>query len=346
MVNSLKKYLLLATLALLTLAGAAMAQTKVVPTLSEECGKWGAEVKDKKENGKGGERATVYFEDFHIKRSKKKANHSRDCNAKVEVTIPAGKRLKFISAVVEGSAKLYKKSKAEVSLKADIDLMDQQFSDKVKMKKSGDFKLSAEVDDPTFSKCSDKEQVMTIDLDLRAYLKHRGKGTSVLEMDDLNSGHNFTCNWQWKNCGGKIPPPFQKPLTTYYKFHGERAYKAMVDISDDSGKYQADDKGVYGLLTHIEYSDDKMNAKGQWLEEGYSGWFNWMMIDATTGRFRGSFGKEVKGADGIVRQVHDGEWWGYYSDATEDEDDSEDDSEDEDDSEEEEDEDDSSADDR
>lgn len=325
-------------LALLTLASTGLAQTKVVPTLSDECGKWGAEVKPKPKNGKGGERATVYFEDFHIKLAKKRANKSRDCHAKVEVTIPAGQQLKFISAVVEGSAKLYKKSKAEVSLKAEIDLMDEKFSDMTKMKKSGDFKLSAEVEDPTFTVCSKKEQVMTIDLDLRAYLKHRGKGTSVIEMDDLNSGHNFTCNWQWNKCDNDdedVPTPFQRKMDTYYKFHGERAYQAMVSITGDSGYYTADDKGVRGNLSSIEYSDDMMNAKGSWSERGYSGWFNWVMIDKKTGRFRGSFGKEFVAADGTVQRVSDGEWWGYYaetSDSENDSEDEEDDSEDSDDS--------------
>lgn len=303
---------------LLALSTAASAQ--VEPTLSEECGKWSAEIKPKPENGEGGERATVYFEDFHIKLAKSKENRSRDCHAKVKVTVPKGKALKFISAVVEGSAKLHKKSKAEVSLKADIDIYDKQFSDKVKLKKSGKFAVEAAIDDPEFTKCSNKAQVMTIDLDLRAYLKHRGKGTSVLELDDLNKNHHFTCNWQWKDCEDPTPPPFQKPLTTYYKFENERAYKALVSIKGDSGSYAADDKGVEGELSDISYKEGGLKAEGRWSEEGYDGWFKWKMINIKTGRFRGTFGKDVTDRHGKVRSIQEGTWWGYYTDYVEEED--------------------------
>lgn len=300
------------TLAALALSIASLATASfgqnVEPILSKECGKFSAAVEPAEKNGKGGQTATVEFEDFHIKLSKSKANKSRDCNATVNVTIPAGQQLKFISATAEGAVDLYKKSKAELSLKAEIELIDEVFSDKAKLKKSGDLKVAARIDEPRFTECSDEEQVMSIDLHLRAYLKHRGKGTSVLELDDASAGHKFVCNWQWQKCEDQEDDsgPFQKPMTTYYQFPGERAYKAMVKISGDEGSYAVDAKGIEGTLSDIEYSDDGMHIEGRWSEEGKEGWFSWTMINADTGRFTGNFGYDDK-------HLHEGEWWGYYT---------------------------------
>lgn len=262
--------------------------------------------------GKGGEKAVVHFKNYKVSLSETNENSSQDCMGIVSVKVPAGKQIKFHSATIEGASDLEGDSTGEVSLEYNIDLTGES-GHKVTSINSGSSNTiftEAKQPDPKFTACSTSDQIMNIELNLRASLRHRGAGSSIIELDNTDASKKvnpFICNWQWKSC---TQVHFQKRIVSYNQMGSKRAYKVVVKLEGNKGRYKTS-KGYFGELTDITYEDDGRIAKGKWSERGDNGWFKWTLIDEATGEFEGEFANSE-----APKKI--GSWWGYYDDASDD----------------------------
>ena len=250
-------------------------------TSSGNCGT----VEDNLFKGKDGTSLSLFLPDFSATTSGSYRNAQRTCYVNAQLTIPAGKQMRTVSAAADGQVFTSSQGYGSVSIDYSFNGESVDGYRQFGANHDGPWQVATSRDDSQFTRCSDRPTVVNISgaVKLRASRHSNDNQDSEVRLENkvikVNAGHansSISWNWSWKKCGD-ASPVFHGNFQSSYQAYNKQTYSASVFITGDHGFYNSS-AGFRGNLYGIKHLGNRV-FDGQWNVHGKTGWFKFTLSE-------------------------------------------------------------------
>lgn len=135
---------------------------------------------------------------------------SSPCHMIIDITVPAGKSFRAVSASAEGTYSLMDGAEGTVNIDYDVQPLGAiGICRKSGLRGSGDLQLMAKMDKQSFTGCSKTDQTVTLSTMINPIIRSQQDGLSeiVLDQSDTSaeSRKNISWAWEWTDCSLERP---------------------------------------------------------------------------------------------------------------------------------------------
>lgn len=233
---------------------------------------------------------------YELELNSESARRRMRCVVEARIRVPAGKQFRVHAGTLEGFADMASGHSGKARFRYELQETGNRAVGEIGFRagRFQDFSESVPVRGSRFTECGSRAQVVTLRGVVSAELFGRGHGYSKIRVEGSNQNYGVGWDWRWRKCdhgggGGGSSHGFQGGFETSYRAYNGRTYAADLYLNGSQGYYDSE-AGFRGQLYNVTYSNGGRLAQGNWAAAGSSGWFQFRMVDARAGRFRGSWG--------------------------------------------------------